>query len=93
MNESIWNAMLSAESRNGCLIKRYVSIRNFEHAHNYKHDSKKGKPLSAFEFAKNIDFDDDSISIVNHIKKIVGVLERDITFDQDYLEGNVKEPF
>lgn len=93
MNESIWTAMLSAESRNSCSIKRYVSIRNFEHAHNYKHDSKKGKPLSAFEFSKNIDFNDDSISIVNHIKKIVGVLEQDITFDQNYLEGNVQEPF
>ncbi|ERK11212.1 putative ATP-dependent endonuclease, OLD family [Pantoea sp. AS-PWVM4] len=93
MNDSIWTAMSSAESRNGCKVKRYVSIRNFEHAHNYVHDSKKGKPLSAFEFAKKIDFNDNSISIVNQIKKIAGVLEQDITFDGDYLEQHVKEPF
>ena len=93
MNEKIWDAMQIASARNGCEINRYVSIRNFEHAHNYSHDSKKGKPLSAFEYAKTLDINDDSLSIVNQLKKIVGAIENDVVYDQQYLEDKVVEPF
>ncbi len=93
MNEKIWDAMQVASARNGCVINRYVSIRNFEHAHNYSHNPKKGKPLSAFEYAKTLDMSDDSLSIVNQIKKIVGAIKNDVAYDQQYLEDKVVEPF
>jgi len=85
--------MQVASARNGCEINRYVSIRNFEHAHNYSHNSQKGKPLSAFEYAKTLDMSDDSLSIVNQLKKIVGAIENDVVYDQQYLEDKVVEPF
>lgn len=92
MNRTIWDAMEAAKERNSCYVRRYVSIRNFEHAHNYKHDPKKGKPLSAFEYARNININDNTISIVSQIKKIVGDIDNDTDFNQEYLEQNVREP-
>lgn len=93
MNDSIWVAMEEAKSRNKCFIRRYVSIRNFEHAHGYTHDSKKGKPLSAYEYAKSIDINDNSISIVKQLNLILGVVENETDFNPKYLEENVKEPY
>ena len=36
---------------------------------------------------------DDSLSIVNQLKKIVGAIENDVVYDQQYLEDKVVEPF
>lgn len=93
MNESIWNTMVKVRKHNGCFVRRYVSIRNFEHAHGYKHNSQKGKPLSAYEYAKNIDITDDSISIVEQLKCILGIIDNKIDYDQEYLDHNVIEPY
>ncbi len=72
---------------------RYVSVRNFEHSHDYKHDSDKGKPLSAYEYAKTLDINDDEKSIVNFIKQIAGDKSYDIEYTQEYLEKTVEEPY
>ena len=52
LNARIWDAMEIAKST-GAAVQRYVSVRNFEHSHDYSHDPDKGKPLSAYEFAQN----------------------------------------
>lgn len=92
LNQNIWAAIEDANTEQK-LVNRYVSIRNFEHAHNYKHDPKKGKPLSAYEYATNIDFNDNSISIVKQLKQIVGDMEIEFEFTKDELDFLVKEPF
>ncbi|MCX7134972.1 AAA family ATPase [Aeromonas sp.] len=91
LNKTIWDAMCSANEEQE-LSSRYVSIRNFEDVHSYKHDSVKGKPFSAYEYATKIDFSDDAISIVKQLKQIVGDLEVEYRFTPDELEGLVKEP-
>jgi len=92
LNQKIWDELVTAREQ-GIVVKRYVSIRNFEHSHGYKHDSKKGKPLSAYEFAKTLDMNDPSISIVHFLKQIVGDIEYEHEFTQEFLEHTVVEPF
>ncbi|WP_417442617.1 ATP-dependent nuclease [Idiomarina abyssalis] len=91
LNKTIWDAM-SIAKKAGADIKRYVSIRNFENSHDYEHDINKGKPLSAYEYAKTLDINDDQKSIVNFLNQIVGVNPYDIEYTQEYLEENVVEP-
>ncbi|EGR3959358.1 ATP-dependent endonuclease, partial [Vibrio cholerae] len=67
-----------------------VSVKNFEDSHNYSHDAKKGKPLSAWEFAQNLDIAGDA-SIVSFIRQIVGIDQRVTEFTQEYLEEVVIE--
>jgi len=74
-------------------VKRYVSVRNFEHSHDYEHDANKGKPLSAYEYAKTLDINDHDKSIVNFIKQISGDKPYDNEYTQEYLEQTVVEPF
>ncbi|EOI3462793.1 ATP-dependent endonuclease [Cronobacter dublinensis] len=93
MNNTILETMDAAVQRNNFLISRYVSIRNFEHAHGYSYNAEKGKPLSAYEYAQNIDINDNEVSIVKHVKTIVGEIESNIIYDFDYLEKNVQEPY
>ncbi|MTI14177.1 hypothetical protein [Sansalvadorimonas verongulae] len=83
---------MSKSKEAGISIKRYVSIRNFEYSHNYTHDKQKGKPLSAYEYAKNLDICDDTKSIVNFLKQIVGEKKYDNHFTQEYLHETVVEP-
>jgi len=92
LNQKIWDALVEARN-SGASIRRYVSIRNFEHSHNYEHDAKLGKPLSAYEYAKTLDINDDSKSIVNFLRQILEVKYYDIEYTQQYLEDNVVEPF
>ena len=92
MNQNIWDTMQAAQARNGCNIRRYVSFRNFEDAHNYKHDADKGKPLSAYLYAQKIGIDDDANTIVNQLKQIVGDTHYSVNFTQEYLDKNVPEP-
>ncbi|MCK8087002.1 AAA family ATPase [Vibrio sp. 1CM8B] len=76
------------------LVHRYVSIRNFEHSHGYKHNASKGKPLSAYEYAEQMDIEDNSISIIRFLKQIIGELEREAHgYDELYLKSAVMEPF
>ncbi len=91
LNQTIWDGINTAKD-SGVSIRRYVSIRNFEHSHNYEHDTSKGKPLSAYEYAKTLDIEDEEKSIVNFLKQVVGDKPYDIEFTQEYLEENVIEP-
>ena len=92
LNSNIWSAMEVAKSK-GAFVKRYVSMRNFEDSHGYSHDANKGKPLSAYEFAQTLDIADNSKSIVNFLNQIMGVIDYENDFSQDFLEKNVVEPF
>lgn len=76
------------------LGKGYVSIHNFEDSHNYKYDTNKGKPLSAYEFAKEIN-KDSCFPIMKKMKQIVGEVKysEEITldnFEEKIPEGNLK---
>ncbi|MEQ5305469.1 AAA family ATPase [Providencia rettgeri] len=92
VNNSIWDMMENAKCRNNCSVKRYVSIRNFEHAHDYCHDPKLGKPLSAYLYAQSLDIENNNISIVKQLKQIVGELKYDEEFTPESLEKLVQEP-
>ncbi|HIE4545960.1 TPA: ATP-dependent nuclease [Proteus mirabilis] len=92
INDNIWKAIENAKCRNNCSIKRYVSIRNFEHAHNYSHDPKLGKPLSAYLYAQNLDIKNNEISIVKQLKQITGDLAYDEEFTPESLDKLVQEP-
>lgn len=92
LNAKIWEAMEAAKLT-GASVKRYVSIRNFEHSHNYSHDQEKGKPLSAYNFAKTLDIADDNKSIVNFLKQVAGDNPYTTEFTQEQLERIVEEPF
>lgn len=92
LNDNIWSMMENAKNRNNCSVKRYVSIRNFEHAHNYMHDPKLGKPLSAYLFAQKLDIENNDISIVKQLKQITGDLVYDEEFTPESLESLVQEP-
>lgn len=92
LNAKIWEAMETAKLA-GASVKRYVSVRNFEHSHDYSHDSDKGKPLSAYEFAKTLDIADDGKSIVNFLKQVTGDKPYETAFTQEHLENIVEEPY
>jgi putative ATP-dependent endonuclease of OLD family len=91
LNESIWNELLESNQKSPSLSKRYVSIYNFEVANNYKENIEKGKPLSAYEYVKDID-NKNNPTILKFINQIVGVSDREIEFTQDELENIIKEP-
>lgn len=73
------------------LSKGYVSIHNFESSHDYEYDKNKGKPLSAYEYAKGLTLDSDK-PIVNKIRQIVD----DIRYTEDITihnyEKKIQEP-
>jgi len=71
---------------------RDVSVQNFEDSHNYSHDAKKGKPLSAWEFAQNLDIAGDA-SITSFVRQIAGIDPRTTEFTQENLEEVVVERY
>jgi predicted ATP-dependent endonuclease of OLD family len=90
LNKTIWAEMESCNRRFPGIVRRYVSIQNFEDSHNYSHSSSKGKPLSAWEFAQELDIDGEA-SIAQFIKQIVGEQEYKTNFSQYVLERIVVE--
>ncbi|QLY78076.1 ATP-dependent nuclease [Clostridium intestinale] len=72
LNYRIEEQMNKSNEECGYLIcKRYVHFTNFEVAHpQYKLNKKKGKPLCAYEFAKNLSLESDA-RCVNVIRAIV----------------------
>jgi len=92
LNQIIWDS-ISRANVNGVLAKRYVSIRNFEDSHGYTHDTQKGKPLSAYEYAKSLSIDDDGKSIICFLKQILDLQDSEVEFTPEYLEGVVIEPY
>jgi predicted ATP-dependent endonuclease of OLD family len=85
LNKTIWDGVKTAHSMDGILAQRYVSIPNFESVHNYKYDPEKGKPLSAYEFVKNLE-DDKEVMIQKFVRCIIGTSEIDTDFSQEELE-------
>ncbi|MBI1911782.1 MAG: AAA family ATPase [Deltaproteobacteria bacterium] len=79
LNQSIWDRVVLANNFSSGLSHRYVHIRNFEQAHNYIYDQSKGKPLSAFEFAKNMERSK-SMPIFKFVNQILGKLPKDKEF-------------
>jgi AAA15 family ATPase/GTPase len=70
LNQSIWDGILAAQAIRPDMACRYVSIPNFEGENGYVYDSKKGKPLSAYEFVKNLTIVDEK-PIQKFINKIL----------------------
>ncbi|WP_249027417.1 AAA family ATPase [Vibrio rotiferianus] len=90
LNQTIWDEMVQSNERFPSLVKRYVSIQNFEDSHDYSYDKNKGKPLSAWEFARDIDIQGDA-SIVKFVRQIVGISPRELEFTPSDLESLVVE--
>lgn len=55
LNEKIWNQIIASNLQHKDLARRFVHSIDFESAHGYEHNTAKGKPLSAYEFAKTVD--------------------------------------
>ncbi len=90
INENIWQEVEMSNNLAIGLSKRIVSIYDFESSNNYKYDSSKGKPLSAYEFAKGLSIDE-NIPLNDCIEYIIGNKEIPSNYSQEDLE-NVKEP-
>jgi len=90
LNQTIWDEMIVNNHIFPSIVKRYVSVQNFEDAHNYSYDTNKGKPLSAWEFAQGLDIAGDE-KIVSFIKQIAGIEVRSTEFNQEDLEELVIE--
>lgn len=82
LNNDIWEQIKESNRQYPGIARRYVHFRDFESAHNYKYNTTKGKPLSAFEFAQSItkdsnlkciEFLDDLFSkgVINHSQEDV----------------------
>jgi predicted ATP-dependent endonuclease of OLD family len=91
LNQSIWDEINEANTRTPKLSCRFVHVRNFEDAHGYKHDQAKGKPMSAFEYSKEL-VQGDEKPIVSFIEKIINEGYEDL-YTPEYLEEVVKEPY
>lgn len=91
LNEEIWNEIESGNARTANLSCRYVSIFNFEVANNYRQDTEKGKPLSAYEFVKDID-NLVNPQILQFVQQIVGAVPKAAEYTQVELDGFVVEP-
>ncbi|MFV3403653.1 ATP-dependent nuclease [Pseudomonas sp. NY15463] len=92
LNQTIWDELLICNEVES-FAKRYVSIRNFEHAHGYVHDKQLGKPLSAHQYAKKLDFKDKTVPIVKFARLIIGCDNDAVTdYSPEYLEATVVEP-
>ncbi len=80
LNQKIWGNIQSSESS----ARRYVFKDTFEVAHNYEHDTSKGKPLSAFEFVQKIQSIDEDNDCVRFLKDICSD-NPSMNHDQDYI--------
>lgn len=83
--------ILTKIRENKQLSKGYLSIYNFESSHDYEYDSKKGKPLSAYEYAKGLGINSNS-PIVKKIKQIAGVSVYDEEITIYNYERIIQEP-
>lgn len=92
LNRTIWDEMSRSNILHRNIVKRYVSVENFEDSHNYVYDPKKGKPLSAWEFAQNLDIAGND-SIVKFVRQIANIEHRDTEFTQEDLDALVRENY
>ncbi|HSW69891.1 MAG TPA: AAA family ATPase [Gammaproteobacteria bacterium] len=88
LNQTIWEKVEKANIKKSGLSRRYLHIENFESANNYQHNPDKGKPLSAYAFAKTIEINQD-IPCLNWLRDITG--NKEINHDQNYLLEAIKK--
>jgi predicted ATP-dependent endonuclease of OLD family len=88
LNFKIWEQIIeSNQSAYEGISRRYVHNSNFESAHPaYKLDTTKGKPLSAYEYAKTLTLEDD-VPCITFIKDIMK--NQEIIHDMGYVESLV----
>jgi putative ATP-dependent endonuclease of the OLD family len=88
LNKTIWALIQEANKKKPGLSRRYVNIPGFEIENGYQFVAEKGKPLSAWEFAKSLDKESDSRA-VQFFRHIVGMaIDQEIPeFSMTYLEG------
>lgn len=87
-NQKIWDQIVTSNTEIKGISRRFVHNRNFEDAHDYKYDFKKGKPLSAFEFAKQIERDS-KIPSIRFLDDFFG--EGIINFSPEDIEEIIRE--
>ncbi|WP_417730457.1 ATP-dependent nuclease [Rosistilla oblonga] len=90
LNQQIMKQVSEGRRAHSVGAYRYVHVENFECAHDYEYDNAKGKPLSAFEFAQDLDGTGDTrIEVI--LRQIFGELERE-NFDTEEMlwEANGK---
>lgn len=90
LNDRIWQLIVQGNELQEGLARRYVSIYDFESANDYVYDTSKGKPLSAYEFAKGIDLDGE-YTILKVLDAICNGYKYQ-SFSTAELEDYVKEP-
>ncbi len=90
LNDKIWRLIQKANEQSDGLARRYCHVENFESAHGYSYDSEKGKPLSAFEFAKAMPCDD-SMPIYKYARQILGATVADCDFTSADIEGLIPD--
>ena len=81
-NEKIWDEIIKSNHKNKYLARRFVHNKNFEDAHNYKVNTSKGKPLSAFEFAVQIQ-KESNLPCIEFLNDVFG--EAKINHSQEYI--------
>lgn len=90
LNESIWSEVVNSNEIEENLSRRFVSIHDFEDSNGYSHDKQKGKPLSAYEFAKDLEASVEN-SINQQIRFIIGEENPENEHTQDFLNAGVVE--
>lgn len=55
-NDTIWQQILLSNSIHPNIARRFVQFLNFEKAHGYEYNTSKGKPYSAYIYAKNLEY-------------------------------------
>jgi len=91
LNDKIWQEVQKGNSLINGLSQRFVSTYNFETANEYVYDPDLGKPLSAYQFIKNIP-EESKLPINDFIRQILKISSKTIDYSQEYLDKNIKEP-
>lgn len=82
-NERIWEQIIESNNNFPNIARRYLHNSNFEVAHNYEYDKNKGKPLSAYLYAKTIDLSSD-LPCIELLNDVFG--DEIINHTQQYLD-------
>jgi putative ATP-dependent endonuclease of the OLD family len=82
LNSTIWDKIVKANQRMEGMARRYVHVENFETAHGITSNGK-DKPLKAFDFAQNLEFNSD-VPCLNLLKDLFG--DKTILHDNIYVK-------
>lgn len=91
INQKIWNEVVAGNAIKANLSMRYVSIYDFESSHDYVYNKEKGKPLSAFEYANQLDLQSNA-SILSFVNMICGEIDKETEYTQAEVDLLVNEP-